>query len=225
MSDRGNVLTEDALGAVIRSSGDQLLLPDRYVVEAERLFQAGRARSMTVSAVLWTIFCALLIAVTVVLISSGGSVGTIAEVPIPAILVAGSFGIFVILLWLIPILYRRIGRLASRFGIRLFVIGASPFSRQFIAVTNSSITLFDHSGRVIGNWPSREVVVTALKQFGPAVSLVVATKDTFSEVPIALQIGGPTAPFWSSGGVLGRHALHNALQNELRESGYSLASV
>lgn len=219
------MLTEDALGAVIRSAGDQLILPERYVVDAERLFQAGRARSIAVSTVMWTVFCFLLIAVTVVLISSNGSVRTIAGVPIPAILVAGSFGTFVVLLWRIPILYRRVRRLASRPRLRLFLVGATPCSRQFIAITNSSITLFHRSGRVSGNWPFREVIVTALTQFGPAVSLVVATEDTFSEIPIALQIGGPTAPFWSSGGILGRHELCDALRDDLRESGYSLASV
>lgn len=122
-------------------------------------------------------------------------------------------------------MYRRLGRMASRLGIRLFVVGATPFSRQFLVIAESSIVLFHYSGRVIGSWPRREVVVTALKEFGPAVSLVITTEYEFAEIPIALEVGGPAAPFWSNGGIIGRHALRDALDDALRDARYSLASV
>lgn len=226
MSERGNVLTEAALRALIRESGSgEVVVAARYEVGPERLFRPGRARSSAVSAVFWSSFCVLFIVITVLLISSDGTVASVAGVPFPAIVLAGTFGVFVILLWVVPVMYRPFGRMASRLGIRPFVVGATPFSRQFLVISESSLVLFHYSGRVIGSWPRREVVVTALKEFGPAVSLVITTEYAFTEIPIALEVGGPAAPFWSNGGMIGRHALRDALDGALRESGYAQANV
>ncbi|MBT2500168.1 hypothetical protein J7E25_13830 [Agromyces sp. ISL-38] len=220
------MLNEAVLRDLIRGSGSgEVVVAARYEVGPERLFRPGRVRSSTVSAVLWSMFCVLFITITVMLVSSDGNVASFAGVPMPAIVLAGSFGVFVIFLWVVPVMYRRFGSMASRLGIRLFVVGATPFSRQFLVITESSIVLFHYSGRVIGSWPRREVVVTALKQFGPAVSLVITTEYAFAEIPIALEVGGPAAPFWSNGGIIGRHALRDALDSVLRESGYAQAKV
>lgn len=220
------MLTEAVLRDLIHASGaGEVVVAARYEVEPERVFRPGRVRSSSVSTVFWSTFCIFFIIVTVMLVSSDGDVASIGGVPMPAILLAGTFGVFVIILWVVPVMYRRFAKLASRLGVRLFVVGATPFSRQFLVISDASIVLIHRSARVIGSWPRREVVATALKEFGPAVSLVITTDHAFAEIPVAVEVGGPAAPLWSNGGMIGRHALRDALDSALRASRYARANV
>lgn len=121
----------------------------------------------------------------------------IADVPIAALvlLVAGVFA------WLVRVgsqwPHLRERRAARRLGVRVFALGTFPLSRTYLVVSSSGLSILRGRTAPIGRvaWADVDVLAATTSRVGVGVSLSI--DGEWHDLPIVLEVGGPSASAYS----------------------------
>lgn len=171
-----------------------------------------RVRSTTAIAVAGGV---VLVAALMVWIGATNGSPRIGGVPAAAmvILIAGVVALFVRIGSQLPHLRER--STARRHGIRAFAIGTFPLTRTYLVVAPSGLALLRGRSAPICRIAWTDVEIVALATSRAAVGMSRSVQGQWHDIPIVLEVGGPSASAYSSSPIGAQSRLLSAVQSAI----------